>query len=319
MSDAPTLTPDLTDPALSDAEVATRLVRRAGALAARMRAEGLTADTKTSITDVVTAADHAAEELVTSALLAARPDDGILGEEGARHTSRSGRTWVIDPVDGTYNFLSGLPTWCSALALAVDGETALGAVHQPSIDETWVGGLGHPTIFDGRALEPLADLPLGEVALATYLHPASMDRTGVRERWLRVVEGAATVRMLGSGSCELAAVAAGRAVILQAANTGLTGGSTPWGDDYDREIVLVSLRRLKGVHLIDGGRQVVGYPVPEAAAEVLPVAQVEHAGELRDQRHAARGEPVRHQAQHRDEGDGVAQSDDRARGKGQRE
>ena len=52
-----------------------------------------------------------------------------------------------------------------------------------------------------------------------------------------------------------AAIAAGRIVIFQAANTGLTGGSTPWGDDYDREIVLVSLRRLKGVHLIDGGRQ----------------------------------------------------------------
>ena len=57
-----------------------------------------------------------------------------------------------------------------------------------------------------------------------------------------------------------AAIAAGRAVIFQAANTGLTGGSTPWGDDYDREIVLVSLRRLKGVHVIDGGRQVVCLP-----------------------------------------------------------
>ena len=57
-----------------------------------------------------------------------------------------------------------------------------------------------------------------------------------------------------------AAIAAGRIVIFQAANTGLTGGSTPWGDDYDREIVLVSLRRLGGVHLIDGGRQVVCLP-----------------------------------------------------------
>ena len=57
-----------------------------------------------------------------------------------------------------------------------------------------------------------------------------------------------------------ASIAAGRIVIFQAANTGLTGGSTPWGDDYDREIVLVSLRRLKGVHLIDGGRQVVCLP-----------------------------------------------------------
>ncbi|MFO1211036.1 MAG: D-lactate dehydrogenase [Amaricoccus sp.] len=57
-----------------------------------------------------------------------------------------------------------------------------------------------------------------------------------------------------------AAIAAGRIVIFQAANTGLTGGSTPWGDDYDREIILVSLRRLKGIHLIDGGRQVVCLP-----------------------------------------------------------
>ena len=135
-------------------------------------AEGLQAQHKTSISDVVTAADHAAEELVESTLRRLRPDDGIVGEEGAEAPSRSGRTWVIDPVDGTYNFLSGLGTWCSALALR--------------------------------------DLPLAEVAMATYLHPAVLPDDSLREPWLAAVSGAATVRMFGSGSCDLAAVAAGR-------------------------------------------------------------------------------------------------------------
>lgn len=194
----------------ADAELAVDLVRRAGELAARMRAEGVTGTAKTSITDVVTAADHAAERLVLGALVAARPDDGVLGEEGARRPSRTGRTWVVDPVDGTYNFLSGLPTWCSAVALVQDEQTVLGAVHQPAVEETWVGGVDLPTTLDGRPVPPLADLPLAQVCLATYLHPATMHRAEVRRRWLEVVEGAATVRMLGSGSCELAAVAAGR-------------------------------------------------------------------------------------------------------------
>lgn len=193
-----------------DADLAVDLVRRAGALASRMRAEGVSGTAKTSITDVVTAADHAAERLVLDALTAARPDDGVLGEEGARRPSRTGRTWVVDPVDGTYNFLSGLPTWCSAVALVEDGKTVLGAVHQPAIDESWVGGDDLPTTLDGRPLPRLADLPLEEVCLATYLHPATMHRAEVRRRWLAVLERAATVRMLGSGSCELAAVAAGR-------------------------------------------------------------------------------------------------------------
>lgn len=205
MSDATHLSPQLDDAAL-----ATSLVHRAGALASRMRADGVSGVAKTSITDVVTAADHAAEDLVVEALGWFRPEDGILGEEGSSRPSSSGRTWVIDPVDGTYNFLAGLSTWCSALALVEDGATRLGAVHQPALGETWVGGDGLPATLDGAPLPPLEDLPLDQVALATYLHPGRMDRTEVRERWGEVVRGAATVRMLGSGSCELASVAAGR-------------------------------------------------------------------------------------------------------------
>src|SRR3954447_25420508 len=95
--------------------LAANLVREAGALAARMLGEGLETHYKTSVSDVVSAADHAAEELVVGRLAAERPEDGLVGEEG--HAKAGDRTWYIDPVDGTYNFLSGIPYWCSAVGL----------------------------------------------------------------------------------------------------------------------------------------------------------------------------------------------------------
>ncbi|KAA1376003.1 inositol monophosphatase family protein [Aeromicrobium fastidiosum] len=198
------------DASLSDADLAVALVRSAGALAAQMRAEGLTTDVKTSISDVVTAADRAAEEHVMNTLRVTRPDDGILGEEGAAHTGTSGRTWVIDPVDGTYNFVSGLAYWCSALALQDDDGAVLGAVHQPSSGETWVGGRGLPTTLDGTPLAPLADRPLDECSLATYIHPSTLSDPDVLQSWLAVVAGVATPRLLGSGSMDLSNVATGR-------------------------------------------------------------------------------------------------------------
>lgn len=198
------------DPGLTDADLAAELVRRAGDLARRMRAEGLTGQAKTSVSDVVTAADHAAEELVVDALRRLRPEDGIVGEEGADAPSTSGRTWVIDPVDGTYNFLAGMAYWCSALALRDETGVVLGAVHQPVTGESWLGGPDLPTRRDGVALDPLDDLPLDQVCLATYLHPTRLDDPRIARPWQRAAAGAATVRMLGSGSCDLAAVAAGR-------------------------------------------------------------------------------------------------------------
>jgi myo-inositol-1(or 4)-monophosphatase len=198
------------DPSISDAELAVFLVTSAGSLASRMRDEGLRTDFKTSISDVVTAADHAAEELVMQTLRRVRPDDGILGEEGAAHDGTSGRTWVIDPVDGTYNFVSGLAYWCSALALRDADGVVLGAVHQPSSGETWVGGRGLPTTLDGKPLAPLADRPLAECSLATYIHPDTLTDPDVLQTWLALVAGVATPRLLGSGSMDLSSVATGR-------------------------------------------------------------------------------------------------------------
>jgi fructose-1,6-bisphosphatase/inositol monophosphatase family enzyme len=190
---------------MDDLALAAELVRDAGNLAARMLRDGLTVHHKTSISDVVSAADHAAEELVVNRLRMERPDDGIVGEEGTADAG-SGRTWFVDPVDGTYNFLSGLPTWCAAIAL----DEVLGAVYHPAADELWAGGPQARTTRNGEPVEPLADKPLAEVSLATYLHPTTLGDDHLRVPLLRVMQGAATVRMLGSGSVELAAVAGGR-------------------------------------------------------------------------------------------------------------
>ncbi len=194
----------------SDADLAVHLVTEAGALAASMRAGGLDAEQKTSISDVVTAADHAAEELTTSTLSAERPDDGLLGEEGTQRDGASGRRWVIDPVDGTYNFFSGLAYWCSAIALEDADGLLLGAVHQPVAGETWLGGRDLPTTLDGVPVAPLTDRPLSECSLATYVHPTTLEDPDVRDVWLALVGGVATPRILGSGSCDLAGVAGGR-------------------------------------------------------------------------------------------------------------
>lgn len=220
-----------TGPLGPDIALAGVLVHEAGVLAARMLVAGLETFHKTSISDVVSDADRAAEALITRRLTLERPADGLVGEEGTRRAGE--RTWFVDPVDGTYNFLSMLPSWCSAVALtqglgsasvvgdlwpestlagpaaSAAAEPLLGAVYQPAVDELWQGGVGHPTTLNGRPVSALVDQPLAELSVATYLHPSRMEEDRLQPV-LAVLARAATVRMLGSGSIELANVAGGR-------------------------------------------------------------------------------------------------------------
>ncbi len=201
---------------MDDATLATELVRDAGLLAKRMLAEGLRTDYKTSISDVVSAADHAAEELITARLSVERPTDGLIGEEGARRPGDD-RRWVVDPVDGTYNFLNGMPYWCSAVGLSDSDGPLVGAVYYPAVDELWVGGEGLPTSRNGVTVPPLAERALGTVAVCTYAHPAHLSDRARQRCWQAVVARAATVRMMGSASIDLASVAGGRlGLFLQA-------------------------------------------------------------------------------------------------------
>ncbi|MCS4489435.1 inositol monophosphatase family protein [Corynebacterium sp. ES2775-CONJ] len=193
----------------SDPTLAQALVYNAGRLAWRIRETGLSIGYKSNITDVVTQADRAAEDFIAGALRILRPDDGILGEEGSNRVSTSGKTWVIDPVDGTYNFTSNSDYFCSALALKEGDRLHFGAVHRPSMGYTWIGGKDIPTKRDGQELSPLGPHPLPELSLGTYIHPTYLADDAVRDRWLKVATEVATIRILGAASIDLATVAEG--------------------------------------------------------------------------------------------------------------
>lgn len=201
--------PDETTATLTDVDLAARLVVDAGTLARRLREGGLDVRHKTSVSDVVTEADNAAEARITALLARHRPGDGVLGEEGTLVPGADERRWVVDPVDGTYNFVNGSDYWCSAVALTGPDDYLLGAVHRPVTGDTFVGGSSIPTRRNGV---PVPHLDAGDLAagsLATYLHPPFFDDPDLADPFHRLSKGAATIRMLGSGSVDLASVACG--------------------------------------------------------------------------------------------------------------
>jgi myo-inositol-1(or 4)-monophosphatase len=205
------------DPSLDDYQLASALVREAGQLALLMRMAGLQSQQKSSISDVVTGADHAAEAYVLEQLRRCRPEDGILGEEGASVQGTSGRTWVIDPVDGTYNFLHGSTYWCSAIALKDSSDVLLGAIFQPEEDKLWLGGNTRHATLNGESLGIFRDnngsrngTPVSELGAATYIHPTWLMDPMCAMPWHAAATSAAALRMLGSGSCDLGRVADGQ-------------------------------------------------------------------------------------------------------------
>jgi myo-inositol-1(or 4)-monophosphatase len=197
----------------ADAALAVELVREAAALAARIRTEGLDIDTKSSGSDVVTQADYAAERLIVDRLSAERPDDAIVGEEGASRPGTSGRTWVIDPVDGTYNFSRGSDWWCSAIALTGEDDVVLGAVHHAATGRTWVGGPDLPSTCDGTVLGALPETPTESRCAVTYLHPPFYGGE-VGEAFARGLRQVGTLRMLGSGTMDCMSIASGQFDVL---------------------------------------------------------------------------------------------------------
>jgi myo-inositol-1(or 4)-monophosphatase len=132
-------------------DIAREAVRRAGALLRDGRPADLgVAATKSSAVDVVTEMDIAAEKLITRYIGELRPGDGFLGEEGASSQGTSGVRWVIDPLDGTVNYLYGLPAWSVSVAAELDGETLVGVVGAPMRDETYHAVLGQGAYVNGE-------------------------------------------------------------------------------------------------------------------------------------------------------------------------
>jgi len=196
--------------------LAVDTAREAAALVARGRASARDdVDVKSSPVDVVTAVDKDSERLVVSRLLAARPDDGVLGEEGAATAGTSAVRWVVDPIDGTVNFLYGLPAYAVSIAAEVDGVVRAGVVLNVATGELFsaVSGGGAWLAVEGADPVPLA-----------VSAPPSLEQTLVATGFgyraeARRAQGAAVadllprvrdIRRFGSSALDLCSLAAGR-------------------------------------------------------------------------------------------------------------
>ena len=150
----------------NDIALAHRLADAAAAAIRPHFRSGLAAERKGDATPV-TIADRAAEEAMRRIIKAEAPRDTIIGEEFAAKNGSSGRSWVLDPIDGTVSFLAGRPIFGTLIALVIEGWPVLGIIDQPILKERWLGATGQPTLFNGQPCRTRACPSLSEAALAT--------------------------------------------------------------------------------------------------------------------------------------------------------
>lgn len=206
--DGPTAV-DLEQDALLALATAVALEAGAMALAGRRRG-GFAVDTKSSPTDPVTELDRAVEQLVVDRLLAARPADGVLGEEGAARTGTSGLTWVVDPIDGTTNFVYDRPDWAVSIAARRDGVDLVAVVHAPVRGHTWTATADGPAHRDGQPVACSTVDTLGQALIGTGFAYDGRRRGEQGRVVAAVLPRVRDVRRSGAASLDLCAVADGR-------------------------------------------------------------------------------------------------------------
>jgi myo-inositol-1(or 4)-monophosphatase len=166
--------------------------------------------TKSSATDIVTEMDQASERLLVEHIRAVRPDDGFLGEEGADEAGTSGVTWVIDPIDGTVNYLYKLPGFAVSVGVRVGDEIVAGAVVNPTSGEVWTARRGHGAWLDGRPIHVNEPPELAMALVATGFGYDSERRGRQAQVLTSVLPKIRDMRRFGCASIDLCALACGR-------------------------------------------------------------------------------------------------------------
>ncbi len=202
--------PARVDPVLVDlASTALEAARAATAVLTTAEVTGV--DTKISPTDMVSDVDRRSEAEVNRVLGSRRPDDAVLGEEGTTTGGTSGVRWVVDPLDGTTNFLFGLPQFSVSIAAEMDSSAVVGVVMDPSRQEVWAAVTGHGSYRNGQRCE----VPDGRSTLATALCATGFGYRPDRRVWqagvlARLIGQIRDVRRLGSAALDLCWTAGGR-------------------------------------------------------------------------------------------------------------
>lgn len=189
------------------------LARRVGAEAAAMlmdRPQELQVNTKSTAIDVVTQMDIKVEAFIVEQLTAARPHDGLIGEEGAERASTSGITWVIDPLDGTVNYLYDLPGWNVSIAAKDDQGQLIGVVTAPSINSTWWAVRGAGAFHNGQQITCNDPVGLDRAMLATGFQYDTAHRGAQIEHISHLLPIIRDLRRNGAAAVDLCHVAMGR-------------------------------------------------------------------------------------------------------------
>jgi myo-inositol-1(or 4)-monophosphatase len=183
--------------------------------AGRLLVDGLSrarasVDTKSTGTDMVTEMDRASERLVVDGLVAARPDDGILGEEGTDRAGTSGVRWVVDPLDGTTNYLYGHAGFAVSIGAQLDGTTVVGVVHDPLHGDVFTATLGGGAFRNGVPIHVSEETELGRALVATGFGYRPERRALQAAALARIIPDLRDIRRMGAASVDLCSVACGR-------------------------------------------------------------------------------------------------------------
>jgi myo-inositol-1(or 4)-monophosphatase len=189
-------------------ELALKIARQAGELLVdRPASWDLTV--KSTAIDIATQMDIASEKLIVESILSARPDDGIIGEEGASRESKSGVTWIIDPVDGTVNYFYGLPGWAISIAAKDENGTLVGVVHSPTVNATWHASKGGGAFLNDVKIACNDPVELNRALISTgFAYDVQ-----VRTEQLKIVNALLPqirdLRRIGSAAADICHVATG--------------------------------------------------------------------------------------------------------------
>lgn len=195
---------ELLELALKVAERASRVLREG---AGRARAQ---VESKSSPTDMVTEIDRASEQVIVNALSEARPDDGIVAEEGSSRPGTSGVRWVIDPLDGTTNYLYGFASWAVSIAAETDEGVQAGVVVDAAHGETFTAARGQGAHRDGEPISCSDQADLAQALVATgFGYAASLRREQARAL-VELLPQVRDIRRAGSAALDLCWLACGR-------------------------------------------------------------------------------------------------------------
>ena len=167
-------------------------------------------ESKTTPTDLVSDADRAAEILLMELISGARPDDGFITEESEGKQSSSGMNWILDPLDGTVNYLFRIPWWCVSVAARDEQGTVVGAIFNPSLDEMFTAARGKGAQLNGSAMSVSNRDQIEKALIGTGFSYDPDAREVQAEIVARVIPRARDVRRFGSAALDLAHLACGR-------------------------------------------------------------------------------------------------------------